>query len=274
MIEFKDRLKELMKEYNLSPEKLEDNLKKFSKDTKKDCNISRNTIRNYLKGNTPPKSFERIEDLARYFNVSTDYIQGLTDEPSTDVKVKEIYAKYGLTEENLKHLETYKKDKLLSITIKTILNDETFIKNLSAYLINSNLTKYLDKNEKMASAFRFTIPFPSELDNSKYTFYDILESLINLNKSIGENIHSIVKKNPDLLFEYVNYITEKSISDVPLEELGKSIQMSDQEEKEAMKDYYNSEQYKIDEKFKNEYNKFIKTKQECEKNECKGTRKK
>ena len=64
---FYERLKSLALEKNLSLNQVEKNLK-----------LSRNTLANYKKGQTP--STERAILLANFFNVSTDYLLGNTDE--------------------------------------------------------------------------------------------------------------------------------------------------------------------------------------------------
>ena len=115
MVEFKNRLKGLIG--NLSPEQL-------SKELKGKNHISANTIRNYLKGDTIPNNFEKIQILANYFNVSTDYIQGLTDFKTKDIQIKYISEKYGLTEKSLNTIETFNKveNRVFNKTINIVNN--------------------------------------------------------------------------------------------------------------------------------------------------------
>lgn len=63
-----DRIKELAKKQGLSINSLEEKL-----------GYSRNTIYN-LKNSKP--STERVSEIADYFNVSTDYLLGRTDNPA------------------------------------------------------------------------------------------------------------------------------------------------------------------------------------------------
>lgn len=70
-----DRIKELAKKQGLSINSLEEKL-----------GYSRNTIYN-LKSSKP--STERISEIADYFNVSTDYLLGRTDNPSIAGNSKE-----------------------------------------------------------------------------------------------------------------------------------------------------------------------------------------
>ena len=67
MFQTNDRMKELAKKQGLSINSLEEKL-----------GYSRNTIYN-LKNSKP--STERISEIADYFNVSTDYLLGRTDNP-------------------------------------------------------------------------------------------------------------------------------------------------------------------------------------------------
>lgn len=81
-----DRIKELAKKQGLSINSLEEKL-----------GYSRNTIYN-LKNSKP--SIERISEIADYFNVSTDYLLGRTDNPviSGDKLKTEIDLKKDATE--------------------------------------------------------------------------------------------------------------------------------------------------------------------------------
>lgn len=100
MIEFSTRLKKLMEENHINAENLSKNIKENL--NKK---ISANTIRSYVKGEHFPNSIENIQILAKYFKVSVDYIQGYTNEKTTNVKIKNICNNLGLTKKSLKALK-------------------------------------------------------------------------------------------------------------------------------------------------------------------------
>lgn len=76
-----DRIKELAKKQGLSINSLEEKL-----------GYSRNTIYN-LKNSKP--STERISEIADYFNVSTDYLLGRTDNPAIASDSNEIFSAKG-----------------------------------------------------------------------------------------------------------------------------------------------------------------------------------
>lgn len=63
-----EKIKELAEKQGISINKLEENL-----------GLSRNTIYNIK---TKKPSAERLQEIADYFNVSTDYLLGRTDTPS------------------------------------------------------------------------------------------------------------------------------------------------------------------------------------------------
>lgn len=69
MILFKERLKELRKEKHLSQIELA-----------KELQVSQRSISSWETGFRRP-DFEMLEILAKFFNVTTDYLLGITDEP-------------------------------------------------------------------------------------------------------------------------------------------------------------------------------------------------
>lgn len=135
---FCERLKELMEENNIKAEALSKNL---------NGQISANTIRDYAKGNHKPNSIENIKILANYFNVSMDYIQGFTNEKTTNVEVKNISNTYGLSEkalENLKEFNSIAKKNKNFTYIKTI----NFILSQGLDYILKDYKKILQENEE------------------------------------------------------------------------------------------------------------------------------
>lgn len=66
-------------------------------------NVSRQSIGQYCNGASFPPA-DKIVILAQFFNVSTDYLLGLTDVKSTDADLKSICEYTGLSEESIKML--------------------------------------------------------------------------------------------------------------------------------------------------------------------------
>lgn len=95
MAEFKDRLKELRKEKGLTQQQLADLMGKTVRMFQKYENGSvfprtKATISRYESGKIEPDKLDSLIGLANFFNVSTDYLLGLSDEKQTGVIVKEI----------------------------------------------------------------------------------------------------------------------------------------------------------------------------------------
>lgn len=119
-----DRIKELAKKEGLSINLLEEKL-----------GYSRNTIYN-LKNSKP--STERISEIADYFNVSTDYLLGRTDNPaiaSDDNTNKylgpaetELVAAFRNQTQNMTEEEKVRFNKAiesLMVTAKTLMDDDS-----------------------------------------------------------------------------------------------------------------------------------------------------
>lgn len=88
---FKERLLNLRKAKNLTQQELSDKL-----------HMSRATYAQYEIGRREP-DFETLKKLAEFFHVSTDYLLGLTDDPSshdvdepTEQDLEELMRKGGL----------------------------------------------------------------------------------------------------------------------------------------------------------------------------------
>ena len=104
------RLKQLREEHGLSHQKLSDTL-----DEMLGISISKDSLMKYEVAtehhSTPFKNLgmrvEYLTALASFYNVSTDYILGLTDIRSPSIDTQAIIAQTGLTEENVKTLEAF-----------------------------------------------------------------------------------------------------------------------------------------------------------------------
>ena len=91
----------------------------------------------------------QILDLSKYFKVSSDYLLGLTEEPSPDVTVKAINRKYGLSEKALNNLEKMQEHKKNGDTIIDTTNkllEQSFYENNDGSSIISLIDSYLEEN--------------------------------------------------------------------------------------------------------------------------------
>lgn len=89
MATFSERLKHLRKEKNITLEELAENI-----------NTTKSTLSRYENGKREPKMYF-VERLSDYFDVSTDYLLGKTDERNPANKIKEKYESRGAEIEEL-----------------------------------------------------------------------------------------------------------------------------------------------------------------------------
>lgn len=125
----------------------------------KKLNVSRQTISLYANGNSLP-DIETFKKIIEYFkknkyDYSSDYWLGLIDEPSSNVKMKAVNRKYGLSEkalDSLQKLNNFEKKEMGNTlkrfgvstmdTINTLLEDTSLIKLIDAYFNASINPKY------------------------------------------------------------------------------------------------------------------------------------
>lgn len=84
---FAKRFRDLIEERNDTQNKISTTL-----------HISRQTVSMYYNGQTIPTA-DKLRQLAEYFQVTSDYLIGLTDEPSPDIEKQMIYRFTGLHED-------------------------------------------------------------------------------------------------------------------------------------------------------------------------------
>ena len=91
-MEFKDRLKQLREEKNLS-----------QKDCAAELSIDYANYNKYEKGICP--NFETLIRIGKYFNVSTDYLLAATEIKSPEIEIQAMCDKLGLTEKSVEVLQ-------------------------------------------------------------------------------------------------------------------------------------------------------------------------
>ena len=161
------RLKELRTKKNLSHEKLHDELKKINID------VSVGSLKAYEVTDiyhskfhsTKEMSIETLYGLAEFYNVSTDYILGLTDNPTKNAELRAVCDYTGLSGENIEII-TVVKDAGYKHIIKSIINDkfflelikrccsiEVFSKKLQEILNGDEYKQFQSENKKLENEF-------------------------------------------------------------------------------------------------------------------------
>ena len=98
MANFCERLNSLVNErksanYGITNEKIAE-----------DVGISSSALSNYLHGGRTPQG-QTLRMFAKYFGVSVDYLQGLSDVPSVDISIQQICERTGLSQTALEFLQ-------------------------------------------------------------------------------------------------------------------------------------------------------------------------
>lgn len=181
MIEFKDRLRELMNENGIkTPTELSEKLDKLNNNS----NLHSNTIRNYLNGKSP-KDVGKYKILANFFGVSTDYLQGYTKERTNNIDIKNIYNEYGLNENSLEIIKKYNKE-LYSESINDFIESQYF-QNFCKYIYDTKLLTY--QYEK--------------LNKIVVCIYQISDNIKEFSKEEIDDIFNIFMKMLDNFFEFI-----------------------------------------------------------------------
>ena len=89
---FPERLSALMKERNVTQEELAHEL-----------GIKRQTVSLYKNGQSTPDAAQ-LKNIATFFNVSADWLLGLSETRSADIDVQKICKKTGLSEQSVSWL--------------------------------------------------------------------------------------------------------------------------------------------------------------------------
>ena len=110
---FAKRLRELIESTGVSQAELANSV-----------SVTRQAINSYTLGNTVPNS-DVLTDIAKYFDVSSDYLLGLIDIKSNDTTVKSICEKIGLSDKSVNLLIDLNRIKKLEKEARTLLAKDT-----------------------------------------------------------------------------------------------------------------------------------------------------
>ncbi|MGN0529103.1 MAG: helix-turn-helix domain-containing protein [Eubacterium sp.] len=111
----------------------------------KELGVSRQTVSNYYNGKSEP-DYNMLVKIARYFNVSTDYLTGKTDVKADDITLQQVCEYSGLSETAINKLTNkslYRGDEYRFIN--QIIEHENFIDLLdliTAHIWNKDINHY------------------------------------------------------------------------------------------------------------------------------------
>lgn len=146
-------------------------------------NITRQTVSLYLNGSSLPP-IEKLVEIANYFNVSTDYLLGLSDVKTPQIDIRAICEYTGLSESAINILRT-EKIKLKTYETKAAQLDKLFDERISPIKERENIltqeeytTLFLDEFEKFLKTEGDSFEIRAQASDSEDIF-TFLERLIN-----------------------------------------------------------------------------------------------
>ncbi len=119
--------------------------------------ISEGQISNYKNAKSAP-SVENLICLAKFFDVSPDYLLGLTESTSQEAVDQEMSKKYRLSDKAMENLAKWKKDSMsafpfaASKIIDEIIKNETFVSKIEIALNNIMKLRNNHLHEQMSEA--------------------------------------------------------------------------------------------------------------------------
>ena len=221
MIEFKDRLRQLMNENGIkTPEELSDKLNNLHNNS----NLHSNTIRNYLNGKSP-KDVGKYKILANFFGVSTDFLQGYTDKRTNNIDIKNICNEYGLNENSLEIIKKYNKE-LYSESINDFIESQYF-QNFCKYIYDTKMLTYQYEKLNIIAVYIYQISdnikafskeeiddifniFMKMLDD----FFEFLERYSSNNNMFQINCDCFCIKDKIIFAELKQYFYDKDITSI------------------------------------------------------------
>ncbi len=129
---FSERLRELLDENHDTRTNLASKL-----------GVSRQAVSNYCLGTSEP-SVEKLIKISKIFNVSTDYLLGITDTPTVDIKLRQICNYTGLSEEAINNICKINKFTDSHILSKMIEHNDFIVlfHFVITYLYNKDVNHY------------------------------------------------------------------------------------------------------------------------------------
>ena len=183
------KIKELREQNNITQNKLAN-----------DLFIKQQTVAQWENGSRALKA-DSIISLAKYFNVSTDYLLGLTENTSTNISEIGISNKTGFSTLTVENILKIILDKIINELLKSDLLEkfeelkENNIKLINLYQTDSIYNKLvedeeltyntIDNADELNGKFIFKDEYSKLLlFEIKYIFFDIIRNLSEYNKMI------------------------------------------------------------------------------------------
>ena len=164
--------------------------------------VSRQVISQYCNGDTSP-NVEKLYNIAKFFNVSSDFLIGLTSTPTTNTEDRMIHEKTGLTDQAISVLKRWNEWNDLTkgqielspgvLELKTLnhllenISSNDIFKCVGIYLFSELITK---DNEN-----RINLVNKKNHENIIFTIDDIMDTQLVKVQNICKNLKEAIQKD-------------------------------------------------------------------------------
>lgn len=163
--------------------------------------VTPNTVSYYLSGDRCP-DIDKIIEIAKYLNVSTDYLLGITDVKSTDTELQSVCNYTGLSENAIQTIKTY-------YNLTKQFAEETIV------ILDSNFDKKTFSNPKIVfEIFNFFI--------SNSSFWEAISAAANYKVSLSDwvkDVSKFIREDLTLLIDKSKDADSFSVKDLTESEL-------------------------------------------------------
>jgi len=101
----------------------------------KEIGVTRQTVSEY-RGATSIPNADKLRGIAEHFDVSADFLLGITGDPSKDRDLQAVFNEVGLTSKSMSNLQQYENDSI-ELSILNYMVENTYLHNLLAELKNA-----------------------------------------------------------------------------------------------------------------------------------------
>ena len=201
-------------------------------------NCNRQKIAELERGKSTPSANDLIL-LSKIFNVSADFLLGLSDTPTTDKDVQFICEYTGLKAETIENLKKGKNAVFNTTLLNFLINNRKLLKALNNYLLSSIYSDY-KKSEYMYLPLKDKAVYIRNPDIAQKVAYSNLLEVLPLQK---EKMTEQIKDNEELKEKLLFALAKKSVD---MQECKKEEIKIYGIECYLEEEYYNSEQFEQD----------------------------
>lgn len=181
------------------------------KDLARKLGVTDNTVSYFVSGARKP-NIEQIIKIAKYFNVSTDYILGVSNAKTADVDVKAVCEYTGLSAEAVNNLPKYHERDI--IILDTLIRNyffEDFLKILSELYAKTILSDSLENlyTDHICKLFNISIDEYNNYYSKDNYFYSRIKKVVA--HKIGQKNKEVMQIYNRIDIEYNNYQIAKEL---------------------------------------------------------------